>query len=146
MSDTPPSRPLKLDPNASSAHRGEPAFAAPPEGSPAYYGFPVLHNVEVEGFVLGEISELERADYGDAFVVAPDGSRAGLIWELADAAYVKGTSHVGAAVTGRWGLFHVGFRRPFGSRDDYRPNLADIVPRLREEWRRSLGADSERPR
>ena len=69
MSDGPRWRPLKLDPHATSAERGEPAFAAPPEGSPAYHGFPVLQDVEVEGFILGEITELEGADYGDAFVV-----------------------------------------------------------------------------
>ena len=37
----------------------------------------------VEGFQLGMITDLiaERDGAGDAFVIAPDGSRAGLVWE-----------------------------------------------------------------
>jgi hypothetical protein len=131
-------RPIRIDPNAASAREGEPAFAARPTGAPAYHGFPVLSDIEVDGFVLGEITGFEGQEDGDAFVVAPDGSRAGLVWALGDRASVEGRAFPGAAVTGRWGVYHVTFPRPFDSPEAYRQNLADIVPRLREEWQRAL--------
>ena len=61
-----------------------------PDGAPVYYGFPVLDDVEVGGFRLGMITdwEAEATDVGDAFVVVPDGSRAGLVWEITDHFYV----------------------------------------------------------
>jgi hypothetical protein len=48
------------------------------EAAPVYHGFPVIEGVEADGFRLGTISALGPDDYGDAFVIAPDGSRAGL--------------------------------------------------------------------
>jgi hypothetical protein len=73
-------RPLALDPNARSASPTEPAFIARPEGAPVYHGFQALPDVVVEGFTFGKITDFEAGpcDVGDAFVIAPDGSRAGL--------------------------------------------------------------------
>jgi hypothetical protein len=51
--DPPTGRPLAIDPDAESARPGEPAFIARPEGAPVYYGFPILDDVEVDGFKLG---------------------------------------------------------------------------------------------
>jgi hypothetical protein len=69
--------PLALDPKAASASNAEPAFIARPAGAPVYHGFVVLEDVVVDGFTLGTITnfELKPADDGDAFVIAPDGSR-----------------------------------------------------------------------
>jgi hypothetical protein len=99
-----------------------------------YHGFVVRDDVVVEGFTLGEITPFEGQTDGDAFVLAPDGSPAGLIWEIGSVFAVEGTSYVDGS--GRWGVFGVVFERPFVSPDDYRSNLAGIVPRLREEWER----------
>jgi hypothetical protein len=76
--------PLALGPNARSASPTEPAFIARPEGAPVYHGFQVLPDVVVEGFTFGTITDFEAGpcDAGDAFVIAPDGSRAGLVWEV----------------------------------------------------------------
>jgi hypothetical protein len=60
-----------------------PAFLAPPTGAPAYYGFPLLPNSEKDGFVFGAITRPRTgasASWVDAYVVAPDGSRAGIMW------------------------------------------------------------------
>ena len=127
-------KPLKLDPDAESSDPQKPAFLARPEGAPVYHGFVVRDEVEVDGFTLGEITPFEDQTEGDAFVLAPDGSPAGLIWELGPAYAVEGTSYVDG--TGRWGVFDVVFERPFVDPEDYRTNLAGIVPRLREEWER----------
>jgi hypothetical protein len=82
--EEPKGKPVALDPNAISASPTEPAFVAPPKGAPVYHGFVVLEDVSVEGFTFGAITdfEAESCDAGDAFVVAPDGSRAGLVWEV----------------------------------------------------------------
>lgn len=84
--EPPRGQPLAVDPDAVSAQPGVAAFIARPKGQPVYYGFPILEDVEVEGFRLGMITDWERepSSYGDAFVVAPDGSRAGIIWEDLD--------------------------------------------------------------
>ena len=65
-------RPLRLDPEATSANPNLPGFLARPEDAPVYHGFPILEDVEVDGFRLGMITdwEAEPADGGDAFVVA----------------------------------------------------------------------------
>lgn len=71
-------RPLNLDPEAASADPSLPAFPAKPPGAAAYHGFRQL-DVEVDGFRWGMITDFlaEPDTDGDAFVVAPDGSRAG---------------------------------------------------------------------
>ena len=82
-------RPIAIDRTAVSASPTKPAFIAPPAGAPAYHGFDILDDVTVDGFTLGKITDFEAAecDEGDAFVLAPDGSRAGLVWEVCQDAY-----------------------------------------------------------
>jgi hypothetical protein len=59
------------------------AFIARPEDAPVYHGFVILEDVAVDGFTLGKITDWEAdpCETGDAFVIAPDGSRAGLVWK-----------------------------------------------------------------
>jgi hypothetical protein len=77
-------RPLAIDPKATSASPTEPAFVARPVGAPVYHGFVVLEDVNVDGFTLGTITDFEAksCETGDAFVIAPDGSRGGLVFGL----------------------------------------------------------------
>ena len=58
---------------------------------PRTTGFVVLDDVSVDGFTLGKITdfEVEPCMEGDAFVIAPDGSRAGLVWEVCDPPYFR---------------------------------------------------------
>jgi len=111
----------------------EPALIARPDGAPVYYGFIVLDDVNVDGFTLGKITdfEAEPCDEGDAFVIAPDGSRAGLVWEVSDPPYLQEVSPV---ETGRWGVWGVGFRLPVNSRENARRNLESILPELELRW------------
>jgi hypothetical protein len=130
---------LRLDPEAASADPEYPAFVTRPAGAPAYYGFPVLDDVEVDGFKLGMITDWEAqpSDYGDAFVVAPDGSRAGLDWQVFSEPRFE---EVGPLEPDRWGVWFATFPHPMGSRDDARRNLKHVLPNLRsrwEEWRAS---------
>lgn len=132
--DGPPrGRPLRLDPAAKSAAPDLPAFLSKPAGAPVYHGFPTLEDVEVDGFRLGMITDWEAkpADVGDAFVVAPDGSRAGLNWEISAQPYV---SECAPPEEDRWGVWNVGFTHPMRSRDAARANLREVLPDLRREW------------
>jgi hypothetical protein len=134
MPEPPRGRPLALDPQAPSDDEALPAFLAKPAGAPVYHGFPLLDDVSVDGFVLGAITDFEAApcDYGDAFVVAPDGSRAGLVWEVSsDVSYFE---EAGAPEADRWGVWAVTFPHPMTSRDNARLNLAAILPALRAQW------------
>jgi hypothetical protein len=126
-------RAIAVDAGARSADPSLPGFLARPDDAPVYHGFTVLDDVEVDGFKLGVITEIgpEQDDAGDAFVVAPDNSRAGLVWELVDEPYLE---QVTAAEPTRWGVWGVGFTRPMRTHSDARENLAAVVPELRRRW------------
>ena len=129
----PKGRPLALDPNACSSSSTEPAFIAKPAGAPVYHGFQVLEDVAVEGFTLGKITdfEAESCQDGDAFVIAPDNSRAGLVWEFAEKVSV---SQISPLEADRWGVWAVSFPHPMNTRVNARRNLELILPTLRERW------------
>lgn len=101
--------------------------------TPVYSGFPVLDDVEHDGFRLGMITdwEAEPDDRGDAFVVAPDGSRCGLDWEVSDEHRFEAVIEPDPA---RWGVWYVTFPHPMDSRENARRNLAHVAPGLRERW------------
>jgi len=131
-------RPLALDPLAASVSQSEPAFIARPAGAPVYHGFAVLSDVVVEGFSFGKITDFdsEPCDEGDAFVVAPDNSRAGLVWEVSDQSYFQ---EISPAEPERWGVWGVAFPNAMTSHENVRKNLESILPELKkcwEEWRR----------
>ena len=55
------SRPLAIDHEAESADGALPGFVAKPAGAPVYHGFPILSDVEVDGFTPGMITDFERS-------------------------------------------------------------------------------------
>jgi hypothetical protein len=126
-------QPLKIDTKATSASPSEPAFVAPPEGAPVYHGFVVLEDVNVGGFTFGAITDFEAqpCDAGDAFVVAPDGSRAGLVWEVSTKRYIE---EVCPFERERWGVWAVSFPHPMKGRNDARENLVALLPELKARW------------
>lgn len=126
-------RPLALDPLAKSGSQTEPAFIARPAGAPVYHGFEVLSDVVVGGFTLGKITdfEIETCAEGDAFVVAPDNSRAGLVWEVSDKSYFQ---EILPPEAERWGVWGVSFPNAMTSRETARQNLACILPELKKRW------------
>ena len=129
----PRGRPLAIDANAVSASRTEPAFIARPESAPVYHGFQVLGDVVVEGFTFGKITdfEAELCEEGDACLVAPDDSRAGLVWEVADKVSV---TEISPFEPHRWGVWGVSFPHTMSSRENIRRNLELILPALKQKW------------
>lgn len=125
---------LMLDLRAETADSSRPAFMAPPEGAPPFHGFAVLDDVCVEGFCWGGITDFERdpgRESGDAFIVAPDGSRAGLEWRVDDETWLLEMSPPNER---RWGVYLAGIERPLVDRSSARRVLADLVPLLRPPW------------
>lgn len=127
-------RQLAIDPQAVSAKSDKPAFIARPLCAAVYYGFVVLKDVAVDGFTLGKISdfEVEHLNSGDGFVVAPDGSRCGLVWEVSAEPYF---SQVCQPEPERWGVWSVSFPHPMNGRENARRNLEFILPELKTQWK-----------
>lgn len=126
-------KPVAIDHDAVSASPTEPAFVAPPKGAPVYHGFVVLEDVNVDGFTLGAITdfEAEPCEAGDAFIIAPDGNRAGLVWEISATTYIE---EVRPFEPNRWGVWAVSFPYPMDNRANARKNLAVVLPQLRARW------------
>jgi hypothetical protein len=96
----------------------------------------VFEEAEVEGFKFGTITDFEAEDAatdGDAFVVAPDGSRAGLVWELSSEVFVEENI---PPDPDRWGVWNVGFPYPMQTRPDAKRNLEAVLPLLKQQWER----------
>ena len=131
--ETPKGKSLALDRNATSASPTEPAFITPPKGAPVYYGFAVLDDVSADGFTFGAITdfETEPTDNGDAFIIAPDGSRAGLVWEVSLTKYIE---EVQPFEPERWGVWAVSFPHPMDSRENAHKNLTAVLPDLKTRW------------
>jgi hypothetical protein len=125
--------PLALDPFASSAAATEPGFLARPAVAPVYHGFRVLSDVAVDGFIFGIITDFdyEACTEGDAFVIAPDNSRAGLVWKLSDKASFR---EIIPLQPERWGVWDVAFPDAMTSHENVRKNLQAVLPELKLRW------------
>ncbi len=130
------SKAIRLDDQAVSAQPDLPAFIARPIGGPVYYGFPLVEETRVEGWCFGTISDFLEPDapdgchFGDGFVEAPDGSRAGIVW----ATDVVGIEEILPPEAGRWGVWGVGFSRPVQSIDDLLFNFGAVLPLLQAKY------------
>lgn len=124
---------MALDPLAKSASQTEPAFIARPGGAPVYYGFQILSDVVVDGLTFGKISDFEAEPCleGDAFVVAPDNSRAGLVWEVSEDSYFREICPTDSV---RWGVWGVSFPHGMTSHENVRKNLEHVLPQLKKRW------------
>jgi hypothetical protein len=93
----------------------------------------VLEDVVIDGFTFGKITDFEAESSlcGDAFVIAPDNSRAGLVWEVSDVPYFQ---EVCPLERERWGVWGVSFPFPMDDRKNVQRNLAFIFPPLKEKW------------
>ena len=140
---------MVLDPSAQFTDPSKPPFLASPPGSPPYYGHPLLEETRSEGWCLGVITDPFESDcdagctIGDAFVEAPDGSRAGLVWTL-------DTQPRFAVIRepdcGRWGVFHFTVLQPIAKMDELREAFVALLPALkmlRERFQPKLGEPGE---
>jgi len=145
MSERKQSKPLLLDPTAESADPNQPAFLSKPSGAPVYHGFPLVPETSIDGWCFGAITGFEDPNgctYGDGFVQTPDGSRAGLVWEVGE----RQMSEVMPPSLGRWGVYAVWFPHPVRDVQDLRECFAYVLPQLRElyEKLKSTGTVQQR--
>lgn len=142
MTEEPTFREMALDETAGTTDPALPAFLAPPEEALAYHGFLVVEESEVDGWRLGMITGFGTA--GDGFVIAPDGSRAGLVWTAAGASYfAAGKPAFCTEVCGpdayTWGVFSIGVPLPLSGPQDARAYLTALLPLLRPLWMARTG-------
>lgn len=109
--------------------------SAPRRMRTAYDDWPLIEDIDVDGFRLGEITDFldTPASAGDAFVEAPDGGRAGLSWAEGSDLTVEQLAPLDAA---RWGVWEVTAPLPLVTMADVRPYLEAIIPLLRPHWER----------
>jgi hypothetical protein len=142
---------IRTDPSAESSSSSKPAFIARPSGAPVYHGFPILDESETDGSRLGIISDPTDSagtDYLDGFVVAPDGSRAGLIWvrDINEISLVLGPT------PDRWGVYNVPLPSGVNGEADLIAAFRQVLPELDEmkrgtpAWRcDKCGQENPRP-
>jgi hypothetical protein len=127
----PQGKPLRFDPTAESADPSLPAFLARPAGAPVYHGFPLLDESRTDdGWCFGTISDPdcpEGRNWGDAYVVAPDNTRAGLIWHVGPPE-LEISLDPGAD---RWGVYTIGIAGEVHSQAELVEQLRAWLPELR---------------
>ena len=95
-----------------------------------YETWPVIEEATTDGWRFGTAMSFSGKQWGDAFVEAPDGSRAGLVWELGE----KPLATVLPAEQDRWGVYRVSFPRPMASVQDLAANFAAVLPQLKSAY------------
>jgi hypothetical protein len=129
--EEPRGQPLRLDQTAPSANLGQPASLARPAGAPVYHGFPLVEATRTDGWCYGAVTEYEDPHgclFGDGYVQAPDGSRAGLVWEVGEGEVTV----VCAPTPDRWGVWAVWFPHPVRTVDDLTNTFRRILPTLKD--------------
>ena len=127
---------LLLDLDAESSDPNKPAFMAPPPGSKPYHGFPLIRESSRDGFTLGVITNFQEADsdqgcsIGDAFVEGPDGSRAGLFWEVNSKEAI--ISPVQGPDENRWGIYYITIASPVKSLAELLQHFEGMIPILKQ--------------
>ena len=68
---------------------------------------------------------------GDAFIVAPDDSRCGLVWGVGASTPFEEVCSPDAS---RWGVWGVSSEWPMTNRENARKNLSAVLPKLKVCW------------
>jgi hypothetical protein len=130
--DYPPKR-LNLDESATTTSANLPASLSRPKGAPVYHGFNLVDETRTDGWCFGAITEFEDeegCDWGDGFVVAPDGRRAGIVWEVGEG----DIQIVAPPNETRWGVYAVWFPRTVRTVDDLVFNFRQVLPGLKKRY------------
>lgn len=123
-------KPLRLDPNARSASTDLPAFLTRPSDAPVYHGFTIIEETRKDDWVFGSISDYQDpggCEWGDAFVIAPDGSRAGIVWVTGEVE----VHEICPPSPERWGVYGFGFPKLIRNTTDFVECCHQILPKLK---------------
>jgi hypothetical protein len=91
-----------------------------------YAMWPVIGEATTDGWQFGSLMGYVDQEWGDAFVQAPDGSRAGLVWVVRDGP----VKQLLAPSADRWGVYDVAFPRRMKNVDDLVFNFRAVLPLL----------------
>ena len=124
---------MVLDENVELNDPSKPPFISAPPGSKPYFGHPLLEETRTDGWCLGIVTDpfepdcAEGCTIGDAFVEAPDGSRAGLVWTVEPTPRFAVLCEPDGE---RWGVFHFSVLRPITTMEDLQEAFVVMVPAL----------------
>jgi hypothetical protein len=131
---------MLLDPDAKSTDTSKPAFISPPPDSKPYYGFPLITETTTAGFTMGSITDFLEKDsdegctIGDAFVEGPDGTRAGITWEV-------GKEFLFMTIvepdSDRWGVYIFTVRKAVTSIADFKDNFRLMLPKIKQLYQQT---------
>ncbi len=100
---------------------------------PIYHAFPIVHETLTDGWLFGAITVYEDPDgckSGDGFVVAPDGSRAGLDWHVGRGKIKQ----VAKPDEHQWGVYDVFFPKPVRTTADLVKNFRAVLPQVKKVY------------
>ena len=107
------------------------------EHPPIVHGIPVVPETKCEGWYYGAITEFIEPDGcedGDGYVVAPDGTCAGLVWEVGEGEFTE----ILPPDEERWGVYAVWFPRPVHTVEDLMFNFRFVLPDLQKAYARAM--------
>ncbi len=113
--------------------RVQPSSSATTAGNSLYHGYVIVPETCIDGWCLGVMTEFEDPEgctSGDAFVVAPDGSRAELMWETGMAPLEE----VLPPGPERWGVYAVSFPHPTRTVADLVAAFRAVLPQLQARY------------
>jgi hypothetical protein len=129
MPDSPDGKQLLADLAAESTDPALPAFLSRPADAPVYHGFPLVEETCTDGWCYGAITSYEDpngCEAGDGFVVAPDGTRAGLVWSVGKFP----VEVVCPPTSDRCGVYAVPFAKPVSGLADLVECFRQLLPEL----------------
>ncbi len=132
---------VRFDSDAESSDPKLPGFLARPRGAPVYHGFTVVPESMTDGWAYGAITEYdcdEPQTEGDGFVIAPDGSRAGIAWATDTPEFYA----IRPPDDERWGVYGVRFARPVSCVEDLVRNFREVLPKLKAQHARVHNRDA----
>lgn len=100
-----------------------------------YQRFALVEETSTDGWRLGTITGFVDQSWGDAFVEAPDGSRAGLVWVLDSSEFKM----LQSADEKCWGVYQVAFPNRMADIGSLVENFRAVLPKLREAYDTSRG-------
>lgn len=101
----------------------------------AYEEYPLIPETTIDGFTYGAVTPIgEQQERGGGFLQGPDGSRAGIRWELSDSPFIE---RIEGPDGNRWGVYRLGFTQPVESIQDLVANLEALLPKLKVLYSRA---------
>jgi hypothetical protein len=94
-----------------------------------YHGFVIVPETCTDGWCLGSMTDFEDpdgCDSGDAFVVAPDGTSAGLVWQVGTDPLQEILPPDGQ----KWGVYAISFPHVIRTVADFAAAFRTVLPQL----------------